>query len=227
MGSEERSRRPRSLSPRIKKEDDEEPYRRKRSSDRRYEKKPRPRDRQIKQEDDREIKKEGTPPVKEEEGASKEPKEAEKPNYKQSGALAKETNSVNGTVLKYNEPADACMPKHTYKLYIFEGDDIVDTVDLSQRRWHLMGRDKKVCHLLLEGNSISKQHAVIQFRQISSRDKYGDSHVHVKPYIIDLESSYGTRLNAQDIPPSRYVELRSEDVLKFAKTKRDYVFIQD
>lgn len=223
MGSEETGRRRRSLSPRIKKEDNDEPYRRERKANRGYEKEAGSRDRRIKREGDREIKKE---PVRDED-ISKEPKEAEKPNYKQSGALAKETNTVNGAVLKYNEPADACMPKHTYKLYIFAGDDIVDTVDLSQRSWHLMGRDKKVCHLLLEGNSISKQHAAIQFRQISSRDKYGDTHVHVKPYIIDLESSYGTQLNAQDIPPSRYVELRSEDVLKFAKTKRDYVFIQD
>lgn len=230
MGSEEIDRRRRSLSPRVKQEEDNgELYRRERKDTyRKHEKSARLPERRIKRED-REATKEWTPPVKEEEGepSNEPPKEAEKPNYKQSGALAKETNTVNGTVLKYNEPAEACMPKHTYKLYIFEGDDIVDTVNLSQQSWHLMGRDKKVCHLLLEGNSISKQHAVIQFRQISSRDKYGDTHVHVKPYIIDLESSYGTQLNAQDIPPSRYVELRSEDVLKFAKTKRDYVFIQD
>ncbi|KAA8902221.1 hypothetical protein TRICI_005937 [Trichomonascus ciferrii] len=227
MGSDERSRRRRSLSPRVKKEeDDANLYRQERRyRDRKHGKEARPRDRPVKREDDREIKTE----VKEEEGESskEQPKEAEKPNYKQSGALAKETNTVNGTVLKYNEPSDACMPKHTYKLYIFEGDDIVDTVNLSERGWHLLGRDKKACHLLLDGNSVSKQHAVIQFRQISSRDKYGDTHVHVKPYIIDLESSYGTQLNGQDIPSSRYVELRSEDVLKFAKTKRDYVFIQD
>lgn len=156
-------------------------------------------------------------------------KEPEKPNFNQSGKLAKDTNTINGVIVKYNEPEDASMPGKNldYKLFIFEKDDIVDTISLNQKSWYLLGRDKKVCHVLLEGKSISKQHAVIQFRQISSRDKYGDVKYTIKPYLIDLESSYGTKLNGNDIPSSRFVELKTQDLIQFAGTLREYVVMKD
>lgn len=103
-------------------------------------------------------------------------KEPEKPNYGLSGNLAKETNTVNGVVLKYNEPGDAIIPDKTaqYRLFIFDGDDNVDQIKLNQKSWYLFGRDKSVCHYILNHPTCSKQHCVIQFRLITTRDKYGD-----------------------------------------------------
>ncbi|CAN6673314.1 hypothetical protein TRVA0_048S00650 [Trichomonascus vanleenenianus] len=159
------------------------------------------------------------------EGEEKTPQE--KVNYKQSGLLAKETNTVNGSVLKYQEPEDAHLPETSkqYRLVVFEGDDIVKTVKLNQSLF-LLGRDPNVCHIVLDTPSCSKQHAAIQFRAISKRDKYGETTKQIKAYIIDLESSYGTKLNNDDIPTSRFIELRTKDVLQFGGVAtRDYVFI--
>lgn len=33
-------------------------------------------------------------------------------------------------------------------------------------------------------------------------------YVHFRPYIMDLESVNRTKLNSEDLPPARYVELR-------------------
>lgn len=51
-----------------------------------------------------------------------------KPNFKASGLLAAETNTVKtatgeGTVLKYNEPPEARKPLVGWRLYGFKGDE--------------------------------------------------------------------------------------------------------
>jgi smad nuclear-interacting protein 1 len=158
-------------------------------------------------------------------------KEPEKPTYEQSGLLSAETNKAsNGVVLKYHEPTDAAMPPNNsqYRIYIFEDNgDIIDTIKLNQRSSYLFGRDKTVCDVPLNIKSSSSQHAVVQFRMIYKTDKYGDTHESVKPYLIDLESSYGTKLNHESIPSSRYIELRHKDLIQFGGAKQEFVWIQD
>lgn len=68
-----------------------------------------------------------------------------------------------------------------------------------------------VTDILIEHPSCSKQHAVIQFRQITKTDKYGETTQSVKPFVIDLDSTNGTWVNGEEIPQSRYYELRSGD----------------
>ena len=52
-------------------------------------------------------------------------KEKEMPNFKTSGKLAEDTNTVNGIVLKYSEPAEARKPDLEYSLFVFKGDDML------------------------------------------------------------------------------------------------------
>lgn len=89
--------------------------------------------------------------------------EKQKPNWKPTGLLAKEANTVAGTntVLKYHEPAEARKPptKEQWRMYVFKKKDLLDTVQLYQRSCWLAGRDKHVTDLTLEHPSISKQHA--------------------------------------------------------------------
>jgi smad nuclear-interacting protein 1 len=102
--------------------------------------------------------------------------------------------------------------------------------------------------------SCSKQHAAIQFRQITEKNEYGETSSEVKyvevlsvslpflayifarapywlassadvdhgsrlhstelttrPFVIDLDSTNGTHVNDQEIPKSRYYELRNSD----------------
>ncbi|KAI0114292.1 SMAD/FHA domain-containing protein [Hypoxylon sp. NC0597] len=160
------------------------------------------------------------------------PKPKEKPNYGNTGALAAASNSIvqsdgSKIVLKYHEPPEArkASPKDQWKLFVFKGEDIIDTVPLSSRSCWLVGREVAVVDLPAEHPSISKQHAVIQFRYIEKRNEYGDKIGKVKPYLIDLESANGTMLNGKKVPESRYLELRDKDMIQFGQSTREYVLV--
>ncbi|GAB7357016.1 hypothetical protein MBLNU459_g7843t1 [Dothideomycetes sp. NU459] len=157
------------------------------------------------------------------------PVEKQKPNFNASGLLAKEANTVAGTstVLKYHEPAEARKPpgREQWRMYVFKHEAMLDTVHLYARSCWLLGRDQGVADLALEHPSISKQHAVVQFRHITKTNEYGDRIAKVKPYLIDLESANGTKLNGKRIDASRYVELRDGDVVGFGESEREYVMM--
>ncbi|KAJ8129058.1 hypothetical protein O1611_g4573 [Lasiodiplodia mahajangana] len=160
------------------------------------------------------------------------PKPKEKPNYSNSGALAAASNSVTQAdgstiVLKYHEPPEARKPspKDQWKLFVFKGEDIIDTIPLSNRSCWLVGRDMTVVDMTAEHPSVSKQHAVIQFRYTEKRNEYGDKLGKVKPYLIDLESANGTLLNSKKVPQSRYLELREKDMIQFGQSTREYVLM--
>lgn len=46
-------------------------------------------------------------------------------------------------------------------------------------------------------------------------------------YIMDLESTNGTILNGNKLEGRRYVEILPKDILKFASSTREYVFMND
>ncbi|KAF4807017.1 Smad nuclear-interacting protein 1 [Colletotrichum siamense] len=159
-------------------------------------------------------------------------KPKEKPNLRTTGVLAAASNSVqqaDGTsiVLKYHEPAEARKPpvKDQWKLFVFKGNDIVDTIDLNLRSCWLIGREAAVVDMMAEHPSISKQHAVIQFRHVEKRNEFGDRIGKVKPYLIDLESANGTVLNGDKVADSRYYELRDKDMIKLGHSTREYVLM--
>ncbi|KAF2263518.1 hypothetical protein CC78DRAFT_533947 [Lojkania enalia] len=161
------------------------------------------------------------------------PPDREKPNFKPTGLLAKEANLVAGTKisLKYHEPPEARKPPPSapWRLFIFKGDDMLETVELHTRSCWLLGRAHEVADIVLAHPTSSSQHAVIQFRHIQKtvEDEYGvkQKKGKVKPYIIDLKSSNGTELNGEKIETSRYIELRDKDILKFAGSEREYVIM--
>lgn len=167
-------------------------------------------------------------------GPEEEPKEKEQPNYYPTGILAAASNRVelgDGTnvTLKYHEPPEARLPpsRDGWKLFVFKGEDVVDTVALSARSCWLVGREVRVVDLPAEHPSVSGQHAVVQFRYVEKRDEFGDRRGGVKPYVIDLESKAGTALNGEAVPAGRYLEVRSGDVLRFGESTRDYVVMLD
>ena len=91
----------------------------------------------------------------------------------------------------------------------------------------------------MDHTSCSKQHAVIQFRQVSLKNEFGDVNkvikyvlytnevVDVRPYVIDLESTNGTILNDEKLDSRRYFEIRTEDMIKFGESSREYIFVKD
>lgn len=169
------------------------------------------------------------------EGGEAEPeKEKEKPNYYPTGILAAASNKVelaDGTsiALKYHEPPEARLPpsRDDWKLFVFKGKDVFDTVALNARSCWLVGREVRVVDLPAEHPSVSGQHAAIQFRHVEKRDEFGERRGGVKPYIIDLESRAGTTVNGGAVEGGRYVEVRSGDVVRFGESEREYVFMLD
>ncbi|EKG12189.1 hypothetical protein MPH_10672 [Macrophomina phaseolina MS6] len=157
------------------------------------------------------------------------PIEKQRPNFAQTGLLAREANTVAGTdvVLKYNEPADARKPpaRDEWRLYVFKGQECVRTVELWGRSCWLVGREAAVADLLVEHPSTSKQHAVLQFRYTTRVNEYGDRDARVRPYLIDLESSNGTLLNGEPVEASRFVEVMDKDVIRFGLSEREYVLM--
>jgi smad nuclear-interacting protein 1 len=158
--------------------------------------------------------------------------EKQKPNFAPSGLLAAASNSIaqaDGTMiaLKYHEPPEARKPpaKDQWKLFVFKGSEIVETIELSIRSCWLVGRELTVVDMAAEHPSISKQHAVIQFRYIEKKNEFGDKLGKVRPYLIDLESANGTLLNKEEVPASRYLELRDKDMVQFGHSTREYVLM--
>lgn len=159
-------------------------------------------------------------------------KEKQKPNIAPTGLLAAASNTVatsdgSAIVLKYHEPPEARKPpaRDQWKLFVFKGADIIETIDLGTRSCWLIGREIAVVDMPAEHPSLSKQHAVIQFRFIEKRNEYGEKSGKVKPYLIDLDSANGTKLNKEDIPGSRYYELRDKDMIQFGHSTREYVLM--
>jgi smad nuclear-interacting protein 1 len=133
-----------------------------------------------------------------------------KPNFGLSGKLAAETNTFRGVVLKYNEPPEARKPTKSWRLYIFKGKEQLgmfcrfccgrahvstEMHHISKQSCYLIGRDRlvsavfvgdgadgapQVCDLPIDHPSASKQHAVIQFRQMPERNEFGDVKMLVK-----------------------------------------------
>ncbi|KAJ9165102.1 SMAD/FHA domain-containing protein [Coniochaeta hoffmannii] len=160
--------------------------------------------------------------------------EKEKPNFAPTGALAAAANAVTTSTgetvtLKYHEPPEARKPppRDKWKMFVFKGKDVIDTIELSLRSCWLVGRDRAVVDLPAEHPSVSKQHAVLQFRYVERRNEFGDRVGKVKPYLIDLESANGTVLNGDKVPESRYLEVRNQDVIKFGLSEREYVVMLD
>ncbi|GAA5908956.1 hypothetical protein JCM8208_007127 [Rhodotorula glutinis] len=153
------------------------------------------------------------------------PPKVVEPDFKPSGALAAETNTLNGVVLKYAEPPEARKPVRNWRLYVFKGKEQVELFHVHRQSCYLFGRDRIVADIPVDHPSASKQHAVLQFRQVTERNEFGDTKSLTKPFLIDLDSANGTMVNDAAVPASRFYELRSGDVLKFAFSSREYVLL--
>lgn len=168
-------------------------------------------------------------------------------SFKLSGLLAAEQNQHKGTgkILKYTEPLDAAHPDESpafqWHVYIFKDEKVVAKHELTHKSAFLIGRDTDVCDMAAEHPSVSKQHAVVQFRRRFEVQKLNDDDAkqhfaedvtnlrqkRILPYVIDLESANGTLLNGKRLEPRRFYELLPNDVLMLGSSSREYVFVCD
>mmetsp|Transcript_477 Transcript_477/g.631 ORF Transcript_477/g.631 Transcript_477/m.631 type:complete len:283 (-) Transcript_477:166-1014(-) len=149
-----------------------------------------------------------------------------KANFGLSGALQKDEktgNTYRGIALKWTEPEDARAPTRRWRLYVFKGDDIIDTLYIHRQSAYLVGRERKIADIPIDHLSCSKQHAVIQYRFTGAED----AEKTVKPYLLDLQSTNGTFINGERVEDSRYYEIKEKDVIKFGESTREYVVLND
>merc|ERR1711953_830705 len=151
----------------------------------------------------------------------------EKVDMSLSGNLLKDTNTVNGVVVRYAEPTDGRKPKTKWRMYVFKGEEELPILYVHRQSSYLLGRDRKVADIPLDHPSCSKQHAVLQYRIVSYKRPNGTQGRKVIPYIVDLNSANGTFVNNQKIESQKYVQLLGKDVLKFGFSSREYVMLHD
>lgn len=130
--------------------------------------------------------------------------------------------TVKHPPVPYTEPPWGGKPPDSrpYALEILKNGAIVDTVPLNQRGFFVVGR-LPVCDVSLEHPSISRYHAVVQYRsQAGESESVGEEEGF---YIHDLGSTHGTVVNKSKIPPRTYIRLRVGHVLKFGGSTRLFI----
>jgi len=151
-----------------------------------------------------------------------------KPSFELSGKLAAETNKVRGVALLFNEPPDARKPTIRWRLYVFKGGEaLTEPLYIHRQSCYLFGRERRVADVPTDHPSCSKQHAVIQFRQVEKDEPDGRVSKKVRPYLMDLGSTNGTHLNDNRLEPQRYYELFEKDTIKFGNSSREYVLLHE
>ncbi|XP_027341809.1 FHA domain-containing protein DDL isoform X1 [Abrus precatorius] len=157
-----------------------------------------------------------------------EEKQKQKPSFELSGKLAAETNRVRGVTLLFNEPPEARKPDIKWRLYVFKAGEVLnEPLYIHRQSCYLFGRERRVADIPTDHPSCSKQHAVIQFRQVEKEQSDGALLKQIRPYIMDLGSTNKTFVNDSPIEPQRYYELREKDTIKFGNSSREYVLLHE
>ncbi|CAM8887778.1 unnamed protein product [Rhodiola kirilowii] len=148
-------------------------------------------------------------------------KKKEQPSFELSGKLADETNRVKGVTLLFNEPPEARKPDIRWRLYVFKaGEMLNEPLYIHRQSCYLFGRERRVADIPTDHPSCSKQHAVIQYRQIEKEQTDGMLKKVTRPYLMDLGSTNGTFINDNRLEPERYYELIEQDTIKFGNSRR-------
>ncbi|KAL2099418.1 hypothetical protein ACEWY4_005898 [Coilia grayii] len=118
--------------------------------------------------------------------------------------------------LPYTEPQWGGVADMPYAVEVLKNGAIVNRVPLTQQGYFVVGR-LPVCDISLEHPSISRYHAVLQYRgQSGDGEETGF-------YVYDLSSTHGTSVNKRIIPPNTYIRLRVGHVLKFGASTRLFI----
>ncbi|XP_067099958.1 kanadaptin [Osmerus mordax] len=123
--------------------------------------------------------------------------------------------------IPYTEPPwGGVAPDNSYSLEILKNGAIVDAIPLTQNCYFVVGR-LPVCDISLEHPSISRYHAVIQYRGRSGDDEEVGEEKGF--YVYDLGSTHGTVVNKNKVPPKTYIRVRVGHVLKFGGSTRLFI----
>ena len=142
--------------------------------------------------------------------------------------------------LSYNEPHWSSQPPQSYHLTVIKNGTVVCDIPISRKPNHVFGR-LPTCDVQLEHPSISRHHAVLQYRpphksnqkseeedleeNCSQSGRVCTSSVSVNPleegfYVYDLGSTHGTFISKTKIQMRCYYRLRVGQMVKFGGSSR-------
>lgn len=113
----------------------------------------------------------------------------------------------------YKEPPWSGVPDRQYNFQVLKAGVIVSNFPLD-KSYIVIGR-KDDCDIVLEHPSISRYHAVVQFRT----GEAGTSGF----YLYDLDSTHGTYVNKQQVRARSYKRLRVGYIVKFGGSSRNFI----
>lgn len=116
------------------------------------------------------------------------------------------------TDVPYKEPPWSGEPSREYSFQVLRSGVIVSTFPL-EKPCTIIGR-KDDCDIVLDHPSISRYHAVVQFRAGEENSGF---------YLYDLGSTHGTFVNKQQVHARSYKRLNVGHVVKFGGSTRNFI----
>ncbi|XP_061331073.1 kanadaptin isoform X1 [Pezoporus flaviventris] len=122
---------------------------------------------------------------------------------------------------RYEEPPWGSRPPDGagYGLEVLKGGVVLGSVRLEGGSWFLVGR-LPGCALALEHPSVSRHHAVLQYRGAGCAPDDPNADDAAGFYVYDLGSTHGTFLNKTRVPPRTYCRVRVGHGLRFGGSSR-------
>nr|CAG4643765.1 EOG090X026V [Lepidurus arcticus] len=140
---------------------------------------------------------------------------SEKDSFSKSPAELLKEKQVS---IPYKEPAWSGLCDELYSLEILKNGAILGNEDITKKPFWVFGRLGN-CHIILEHPSISRHHAVLQYREQPNEDGAKQKGW----YLYDLGSTHGTFLNKNQCHPKTYYRLHVGHVFKFGGSSRLFV----
>ncbi|WVZ81577.1 hypothetical protein U9M48_028933 [Paspalum notatum var. saurae] len=112
----------------------------------------------------------------------------------------------------YIIPEWSAAPSHPFFLEVLKDGTIVGQLDVSKKGAYMFGRID-MCDFVLEHPTVSRFHAVLQFRNDG------------KVFLYDLGSTHGSFVNKSQVKKKLYTEIHVGDVIRFGHcVKANYLF---
>ncbi|KAL6553077.1 hypothetical protein OROGR_006919 [Orobanche gracilis] len=111
----------------------------------------------------------------------------------------------------YTIPPWSGPPDHQFFIEVLKDGAIVDQYDVNKKGAYMFGR-VDLCDFVLDHPTISRFHAVLQFKSNGGA------------YLYDLGSTHGTSINKSQVKKRVYMDLHVGDVIRFGQSSRLYIF---
>ncbi|WOL12324.1 kanadaptin [Canna indica] len=138
------------------------------------------------------------------ESEAKDPEKPTPDNSSSSGC------QVGKLPVPYSIPPWSEPPGYPFCLEVLKDGAIMEQLDVSQKGAYMFGR-VDLCDFVLEHPTISRFHAVLQFK----KDEV---------LLYDLGSTHGTFINKRQVKKKVYTEVHVGDVIRFGLSSRLYIF---